>query len=117
MNKKYVLLVDDSKEDRYLIRRALEDSYELIEEGSYEEGMNRISLQFDKIDLVVLDYVLPSSSSSASERIKNFALELKIPVIFCSGNQHPPNKKMEDPWICKSDLQELLPQIKKILDA
>jgi PAS domain S-box-containing protein len=80
-----ILLVEDDKGVRRSIHRLLRSvGYDVIEAGDGREGLRLFNDNEDKIDLVLLDVVMPRMSGKEMyEEIRK--INKKSPVIFMSG--------------------------------
>jgi diguanylate cyclase (GGDEF)-like protein/PAS domain S-box-containing protein len=88
MNRRTILVVEDSPEDRYSYRRMIEasggDAYTVIEAEDATSGLALI--QSVAIDCVVLDYNLPDMDGLAFlSRVGQGAGMRGVPVIFLTG--------------------------------
>jgi len=84
MNNKNILIVDDSKENRVLLRMMLEDDYQILEAESGAECLALI--EEDLPDLVLLDVKMPEMTGYevCSTLRENSATE-SLPIIFVSA--------------------------------
>lgn len=90
-DKKHILIIDDSPDDRkliggYLKRGNLQDSfdYELIEASTLEEGLERI--EENKPDCILLDYMLPDTSGLDALPVLRGKLQSTMCVILLTGS-------------------------------
>jgi CheY-like chemotaxis protein len=86
MGKK-VLIVDDKREIRHLVRSTLEfEEWEVFEAESGDEGV-AVALEH-KPDLVIMDMVMPGSMDGleATKRIKSDPAMSECEVIMLSGS-------------------------------
>lgn len=81
-----ILVVDDSPEDRYLIKRALRKvlstSYSLVEADTGDDGLSLLAMH--KVDCMLLDYSLPRRNGldvlgTVRDQYPN------LPVVFLTG--------------------------------
>ena len=110
MGKK-ILIVDDAREIRELLKAALEEEYEVTSCKNGKEGWR--SIKDSQFHLVITDWEMPKMNGlELTERIK--ASFPQTPVILTSGivpEEHPADAFLQKPW----DLQELLELIKNLL--
>lgn len=80
-----ILLVDDSRSDRIMIKKFFEQSnYDIMEAESGEEALDLI--QQVKFDFVLLDVILPGMSGfEVCRHIKNNPATVVIPVVILTG--------------------------------
>jgi len=83
--KRKILVVDDDPLSRLMIREALEQAeYEVATAKDIKEGLGK--LRSEKIDLVVLDIILPGSSGyDFLDNCKNDKATKDIPIIAFTG--------------------------------
>jgi len=82
--QKKVLVVDDSKENRTLLKMLLEDDYEIEEADCGETCLAKISVS--KPDLILLDVQMPGLSGyEVCEHIRKQPETSDLPIIFVSG--------------------------------
>jgi len=75
-----VLVVDDDTVDRLLVQDLLEDDFQAFEAGSGDEA--RAYLEREKIDCILLDFLIPGTDSLAL--LKEFSAR-RLPVIMMTG--------------------------------
>jgi GAF domain-containing protein/DNA-binding response OmpR family regulator len=84
-----VLIIDDTAEDRYLLRRALEldaKGYQILEASGGLEGIQAI--QQEQPDLVVLDLMMPEMDGFAVlETLKSDKDTRQIPIIIVTAKE------------------------------
>lgn len=85
--KKYlILVVDDSEINRAMLMEMLKDSYDIIEASNGEEAIALIKAHGYKIDLILLDIVMPVMDGFQMLRIMNQNDWINhIPVIMISA--------------------------------
>ncbi|MEY8216062.1 MAG: response regulator [Colwellia sp.] len=84
MNNKNILIVDDSKENRMLLRMMLEDDYQISEAESGSECLAMIS--DDLPDLVLLDVKMPEMTGyEVCTRLRQNTTTENLPIIFVSA--------------------------------
>jgi CheY-like chemotaxis protein len=83
-----VLIIDDSPDDRNLLRRTLQsarEAYQVMEAGNGLEAIDVIHKA--KPDLVILDLVMPEMDGFAVvESLKSNSDTRQIPIIILTGN-------------------------------
>lgn len=85
-NKKHILIVDDSELNRSLLSDILGDGYRILEASNGEEAISIISQYQNKIDLVLLDIVMPEMDGFEVLAMMNKAHWVDfIPVIMISA--------------------------------
>jgi CheY-like chemotaxis protein len=82
--KPHILIVDDESLNRDIIERYLEDEgYELSEASNGNEALNILNTSSKKIDVVLLDRMMPNISGiEVLKTMKNDSLLSNIPVIL-----------------------------------
>ena len=86
--KETLLIIDDSLVQRTIFREMLGDFFQLIEAASGEEGLSLIEHANGKIDLVILDLVMPGVDGFEVLRRKPKMDTFKdIPVIILTTNE------------------------------
>lgn len=87
--EKIILLIEDSREDAFLIERRLReymtDSFRILHAGTMKEALAMIQENEDDIDLILLDMQLPDTQSGKDSflHIKPFIHD--IPVVVLTG--------------------------------
>lgn len=80
--KEKLLIVDDSKFQRMVLREMLQDSFELREVTSGEECLEIMSNENNDIDMVLLDLVMPGNDGfEVLKRRTEMEYFKNIPVI------------------------------------
>ena len=76
-----ILVVEDNKENMYLINRILKNGgYEVIEARSGEEGIELAAKE--KPDMILMDIQLPGIDGlEATKRIRESEVDEKVPII------------------------------------
>lgn len=86
--KETFLIIDDSKVQRTIFRELLGEFYQIIEAASGEEGLSLIEHCNGKIDLVLLDLVMPGVDGFEVLRHRPQMPAFKdIPVIVLTANE------------------------------
>lgn len=86
--KETLLIIDDSKVQRTIFTELLGDFYRIIEASSGEEGLSLIEHCNGKIDLVLLDLVMPGVDGFEVLRHRQKMPAFKdIPVIILTANE------------------------------
>jgi CheY-like chemotaxis protein len=122
---KKILIVDDEKEIRDLIKERLsqEKGYGVIIAGSGEEAL--VICKANPPDLVLLDIAMPGMDGYATcEKLKEDNRAVNIPILFLTGKDLQPQSIIERckkldvyGYISKtSTLKELLAKIKEVLE-
>lgn len=118
-----VLVVDDERSVRRIVRKTLEQfGYAVLEAANGEEGIRLFTEQGPRIQLVILDIVMPGISGwDVLRAIK--AHRPALPVIVQSGyvvsGNHPEDTPLKaDAFLRKPyELAELLQTVRQVLDA
>lgn len=79
-----ILLVDDEETDREQMRRTLDDGFNIIEAGSYEEALAVFERHRDSIVLLISDISLPGGNG-CELAIALRTLKSDLRVLFVSG--------------------------------
>jgi DNA-binding response OmpR family regulator len=120
--KKKILIIEDEKDLRFFIVRALkEEGFEIIEAIDGEEGIEKAKKE--KPDLILLDLLLPGISGyEVLARIKKDPEMEMIPVLILSnlGQQEEIEKGLKlgaVDYLIKANftLDEIVERIKKII--
>lgn len=120
---KKILIVDDEKEIRELIKEKLEQNkYAVMTVSSGEEAL--IIGKANQPDLILLDIAMPEMDGYATcEKLKQEAKTKDIPILFLTGKDLAPEgiiERCQDlgtlGYISKlSTLKELLEKVKEII--
>jgi DNA-binding response OmpR family regulator len=122
--KKKILIIEDEKDLRFFIARALkEEGFEVIEAIDGEEGIEKAKKE--KLDLILLDLLLPGISGyEVLARIKKDPEMEMIPVIILSnlGQQEEIEKGLKlgaVDYLIKANftLDEIVERVKKIIHS
>jgi two-component system cell cycle response regulator DivK len=120
MEKKTILVVDDTEWNRDLIVQLLEDDFTVLQATDGEQGV-RVAEQ-DKPDLILMDLGMPVMDGwEATRRIKSNDALKRIPIIAVTshamvGDEIEARKAGCDDYLPKPiDEVELLKKIKKFL--
>ena len=115
----HILVVDDDRNTRRLLRAVLEEArYEVSEAENGEQALERMDEQ--QIDLVILDVMMPVMDGYEFVRTLREAGS-ELPVLMVSAKQLPEDKKQgflagTDDYITKPfDGEELLLRVKALL--
>lgn len=84
-----MLIVDDLEENREILCRFLQSKgYRVLEAGSGEEALRLV--ESDRIDLVVLDVMMPGlSGTEVLERLRRRYEPTRLPVIMATAKDRP----------------------------
>lgn len=120
MDKKTILVVDDTEWNRDLIVQLLEDEYTVLQAIDGEQGV-RVA-EHDKPDLILMDLGMPVMDGwEATRKIKSNDALKRIPIIAVTshamvGDEIEARKAGCDDYLPKPiDEEELLRKIKKFL--
>jgi CheY-like chemotaxis protein len=85
-NRPRVLLVEDSEDNRFMMRRLLEiTGYEVVEATNGEQAVKIASLEHP--DLILMDLSLPRVDGlAATRRIRQFPELREIPIVAVSAH-------------------------------
>lgn len=89
-NKSIILIVDDSEMNRMMLSDILKDDYEIWEASDGETAVSILGKHFQKIDLILLDIVMPGMDGFdvLSVMNKNQWID-SVPVIMISAEFQP----------------------------
>jgi len=84
-----ILSVDDSKATRQFIKRAIDVlGFEFLEAADGKEGLEKLSAEGGRVDLILLDWKMPVMDGIEMLKILKSSTRLKdIPVTFVSTEQ------------------------------
>ena len=86
MNSKALLIVDDAKINRELLKDIFEGKFELLEADNGEDAINLIDQRKDDISLMFLDLIMPKKSGlDVMHHLQLTGLINTIPVIMITG--------------------------------
>ena len=92
-----VLIVDDEKDFREVVKEFLKD-FEVYEAGSGEEALELVKKLGDKLDLIILDMVMPDmDGAEVVKRLEEMGIKTK--VLLVTGYSR---KDLEE--VCKSSI-------------
>ena len=92
MEKRRILVVDDERDVRLLVRRMLEKDYIVIEAANGEEAVEAARTQ--QPDLILMDLIMPKTDGyTACSEIKADQATRGIPVVIVTAVGHEFNKK------------------------
>jgi len=121
MERKKILVVDDTEWNRDLIVQLLDEEYSVVEAVNGEEGVKKA--ETEKPDLILMDLGMPVMDGWEATRKIKANSELKhIPIIAVTshamvGDEIEARKAGCDDYLPKPiDENELLRKIKKFLD-
>ena len=85
-HKPLVLIVDDSKMNREILREMLKDDYDILEAASGEDGLEAIRQHGELISLVLLDIMMPGINGfEVLSQMSRDGIIDDIPVIMISS--------------------------------
>ncbi len=91
-NKQKILIVDDSEMNREILQDMLSDEYDLAEAKNGAEAIDFLTNTKDKIDLILLDIVMPEMDGfSFLEKMNENGWIADIPVIIISADNGTPS--------------------------
>ncbi|MBR0313320.1 MAG: response regulator transcription factor, partial [Oscillospiraceae bacterium] len=114
-----ILVVDDDKNTRRLMKAVLEDAYYQVETAKNGEGALRV-MDTTHIDLVVLDVMMPKMDGYALTSLLR-SLNSDLPILMVSAKQLPEDRKQgflvgTDDYMTKPvDEEEMLLRIRALL--
>ena len=83
METKTILIVDDALTNRVLLKRYLEDDYNIIEAENGQRAIDIINEQQLNISLILLDLIMPEKSGfDVLEFMSDYGFIPEIPVII-----------------------------------
>ena len=86
--KKLILIIEDEAVNLEILKRALQDSYELLAAGTGKEALEMIDADSDRLSLVLLDLNLPDMKGMDILRnIREMDLQLRLPVIVITADR------------------------------
>jgi CheY-like chemotaxis protein len=92
MDKKKILIADDERDVRLLIRKMLDKDYILLEVTNGEEAVETAKAQ--QPDLILMDLIMPKMDGyTACSQIKADQATRGIPVVILTAVGHELNKK------------------------
>lgn len=84
--KRTVLVADDSKFNRQILRETLESTFDIIEACDGEEAIDRILENKDRLSMIYLDLVMPKYNGiDVLKVMQKNGLKNRIPVIMITG--------------------------------
>ena len=93
MSQRKILIVDDIESNRAILRRYLEDEYEIIEACDGEEAIQVIQEEQLNLELVLLDLVMPKKNGfDVLEYMNEFGFIPAIPVIIITVESNYENE-------------------------
>jgi diguanylate cyclase (GGDEF)-like protein len=85
MKKRVILIVDDERPNRLILKKQLEDTYDLLEATGGREALEVLRANTQRISAVLLDILMPDMDGYEVMHAMNAEPELsKIPVIVSS---------------------------------
>ncbi len=119
---KKVLIVDDSKVERQILKEITTDlQFEVFEAENAAEGMQKA--EEIKPDLILMDVVMPGTNGFQATRQMSMNENLKnIPVIMCTSKGQPTDKiwgqrQGAKGYVVKPvNKEELIGEIRKLLN-
>lgn len=87
VNKSYMLVVDDIEINRSIVKSIFEDKYRVLEASDGKEALELLLRYKKKIDIVILDLIMPKMDGKTFLEIKNAdSSTAGIPVIVVSSD-------------------------------
>lgn len=121
-SRKKVLIADDEPAVRKLVRRILDNDYDVIEVRNGTEAVNMACSQ--RPDVVLMDMMMPEADGlSACHVIKTNRTTREIPVVMLTVIDHELNKKFAeemgaDGYMTKPFTREsLLEEVRRVLPS
>ena len=121
-SRKKVLIADDEPAVRKLVRRILDNDYDVIEVRNGTEAVNMACSQ--RPDVVLMDMMMPEADGlSACHVIKTNRTTGEIPVVMLTVIDHELNKKFAeemgaDGYMTKPFTREsLLEEVRRVLPS
>lgn len=91
-SKQKILIVDDAETNRKILLDMLNDEYDLAEAKNGDEAVNFINNTKEKIDLILLDIVMPEMDGfTLLEKMNEKGWISDIPVIIISADNETPS--------------------------
>lgn len=83
MKNKKILIVDDAMTNRALLKKYLEDDYEILEAADGQQAIETIQKQQLNVSLILLDLVMPEKSGfDVLDFMEEYGFMTEIPVII-----------------------------------
>ena len=119
--QKKIMLVDDEKDIREILKAILEnEGYSITEASDGQQGFEKAALE--KPDLIILDIMMPVLDGfGAAEKLKTNKATFGIPIIMLTAKDEPVDKEKAialgvNTFIVKLfDLEELRHTVKEVL--
>lgn len=93
-NKKRILIVEDEEINRKILKKGLEDIYEIVEAENGKEGMEKIEEYGLSISAILLDLIMPVADGFAVLKFMNeYAYITEIPVICITADSRYESEK------------------------
>ena len=101
MARNKILIVDDSKMMRMMVRNMLNlgSSSQLLEAGDGEVALNLIRQEYSHLALILLDWVMPKVGGwEVFQEIQADAQLQKVPLVLMSGKVEEVKSKLQEPF-------------------
>ena len=91
--RKRIMVVEDNSLNREMLRMILADSYDIVEAENGQEAINILKSGSIRIDLILLDVVMPVMDGfTFLERLRNDEILKLIPVIVATQSDGDDNE-------------------------
>ena len=88
MNRDTILIVDDMKTNRMVLRQLFEKEYHLLEAENGETAMELLERHCRKIAIMLLDVMMPGKNGhQVLEEMKDNGLLSEVPVVIITADQ------------------------------
>ncbi|MCR5468388.1 MAG: EAL domain-containing protein [Lachnospiraceae bacterium] len=85
--KRTILIVDDSKFNRAIVRSLLKDEYDVLEAGDGDEGLAILKEKYREISLVLLDLIMPKMTGyEFLEVVKKSKKLATVPIVVMTSS-------------------------------
>ncbi|MBR3840127.1 MAG: EAL domain-containing protein [Erysipelotrichales bacterium] len=93
MKKHTILLVEDGEFNRSLLRKILEDEYEILEAGNGQEALDCLNMNKNGISAIILDLIMPIMDGYEFIKIMKKEEDFKnIPILVTTVLDHTHNE-------------------------
>lgn len=108
LTKETILIVDDSRFHRTVIKELFSEHFHLLEAVSGLECMRIIEENAENIDLILLDLVMPGIDGFEILRLRQEIAAVSPKVLFAGTHVYSVEEKMEN---LMNDLNEAVPRV------